>query len=155
MSSSCEIKTCWLSTPDFQTVGDRLKKLYDESVQVTRGNTIEEKIVPKMNAIAAADDDDEELQSYEKGGNLNRKMIYFERSPTYCDTVSDIGIIGTEGRVCNNTSNDLNSCSTLCCGRGYFTVKVRRIEKCNCEFHWCCYVVCQKCEYDEWVTICK
>lgn len=35
MSSSCEIKTCWLSTPDFQAVGGRLKDLYSRSVLVS------------------------------------------------------------------------------------------------------------------------
>lgn len=35
MSTSCEVKTCWLSTPDFYAVGDTLKLLYDESIQVS------------------------------------------------------------------------------------------------------------------------
>lgn len=82
-------------------------------------------------------------------------MVHYERSPTYCDAVPELGIPGTSGRVCNSTSTNIDSCSALCCGRGYFIKKVRRVEKCNCTFHWCCYVVCDTCEYDEWVTVCK
>ena len=96
------------------------------------------------------------ITEYERGGNLNKKMVHFERSPTYCAPIPSLNLPGTTGRVCNSTtSEDINSCSALCCGRGYFTVKVRRVEKCDCEFHWCCYVVCQECAYEEWVTVCK
>lgn len=92
---------------------------------------------------------------HKKGGNLNKKMIYYKRSPTYCDPIADINIPGTSGRVCNSTTAERDSCAALCCGRGYFTKKIRKVEKCNCKFHWCCYVVCEKCEFDEWVTVCK
>lgn len=37
MSSSCEVKTCWLSAPDLKLVGDNLKSLYDRSVKVGAG----------------------------------------------------------------------------------------------------------------------
>lgn len=86
---------------------------------------------------------------------LKKQMVYYENSPTYCDTIQEINSYGTAGRVCNKTVDAVNSCSSLCCGRGFFTVRIHRIEKCNCRFHWCCYVECQKCEFDEWVTVCK
>lgn len=33
----------------------------------------------------------------------------------------------------------------MCCGRGYETETVERVEKCECKFHWCCEVVCRNC----------
>lgn len=150
MSSSCEIKTCWLSTPDFHAVGSKLKSLYSDSVLIERESTDEEESSPSPAANSPI-----VTVQYQKGGNLNKKMVHYERSPTYCDAVPELGIPGTSGRVCNSTSTNIDSCSALCCGRGYFIKKVRRVEKCNCTFHWCCYVVCDTCEYDEWVTVCK
>lgn len=38
-----------------------------------------------------------------------------------------------------------SSCETLCCGRGYSTVRKVEETKCRCQFHWCCRVTCDKC----------
>ncbi|XP_067932481.1 protein Wnt-10a-like [Watersipora subatra] len=149
MSSSCEIKTCWLAAPDLQKVGDKLKSLYDTSVQVDRTNSVQGKITPQL----IVEDNSVSKRPSQKG--LKKSMVFYEKSPTYCDAVKEIGVAGTSGRVCNKTSLEENGCSSLCCGRGFFTIKVHRVEKCNCKFHWCCYVECEKCEYDEWVTVCK
>lgn len=52
---------------------------------------------------------------------------------------------GTHGRKCNKTSSGLDSCSILCCGRGYNTKKIVIHERCNCKFQWCCHVKCDTC----------
>ncbi|XP_067929989.1 protein Wnt-10a-like isoform X2 [Watersipora subatra] len=147
LSSSCEIKTCWLSTPDFQAVGSRLKTIYSTSVMVDKEKALEGELVES--------DEVREMRGHETRANINKNMIHTERSPTYCEPILSLNIAGTSGRVCNSTTSERDSCAALCCGRGYFTKKIRRVEKCNCQFHWCCYVVCDKCEYDEWVTVCK
>lgn len=54
-------------------------------------------------------------------------------------------IKGTHGRVCSKNSTGLDSCSILCCGRGYNTKKIVVKERCNCKFHWCCQVKCEVC----------
>lgn len=185
MSSSCELKTCWLSTPDLRKVGDKLKILYDKSVkvsylsihfhidvywyilvvacklipyqtcvdvflcQVDRTNSVKGKITP----IRAIESNDIRMKS--RGEKLKKHMVYYENSPTYCDNINELEAAGTSGRVCNRTSSGMDGCSSLCCGRGFFTVRVHRVEKCNCRFYWCCYVRCERCEHDEWVTVCR
>ncbi|XP_060074308.1 protein Wnt-10a-like [Ylistrum balloti] len=139
MSGSCEIQTCWKSTPDFREVGIRLKKKYDAARKV------------KVNILNAA------AARYRRIRRNTRKsdLIFYERSPNYCDVNPRVDSIGTSGRLCNKTSSGVNNCQTLCCGRGYNTLRVKRTERCDCKFHWCCYVVCKTCSYNEWVTVCK
>lgn len=117
--------------------------------QVDRTNAVQGKITPQL----TIEDNSVSKRPSQKG--LKKNMVYYEKSPTYCEELKEIGVLGTSGRVCNKTATAENSCSTLCCGRGFFTIRVHRVEKCNCRFHWCCYVECEKCEYDEWVTVCK
>ena len=63
--------------------------------------------------------------------------------PVSCIFIS--GSLGTAGRECNNTSMDTDGCDIMCCGRGYTTDVIQRVDKCECKFHWCCEVVCKNC----------
>lgn len=63
--------------------------------------------------------------------------------------------LGTQGRVCNRSSLSTDSCSLMCCGRGYNTQRVLVREKCNCKFNWCCWVKCDTCEYYKTIHTCK
>ncbi|GAB1610753.1 protein Wnt-10b-like [Argonauta hians] len=82
-------------------------------------------------------------------------LVYYEKSPSFCEPDPEIDSVGTTGRFCNRTGSGVENCDTLCCGRGYNTLRVRRTERCNCKFYWCCYVLCDQCVFDEWVTVCK
>ena len=101
------------------------------------------------------------LQAVASGPNNRRKvihkrdLIFYERSPNYCESDPDLAVWGTRGRVCNSTSADIDNCETMCCGRGYATLEVTKVERCNCKFHWCCYVKCDTCESVAWLTVCK
>lgn len=62
---------------------------------------------------------------------------------------------GTQGRQCNRTSHGMDGCNLMCCGRGYNTQKMTVRERCDCKFHWCCYVECKMCTQTVEVHTCK
>ncbi|KAK2147773.1 hypothetical protein LSH36_536g01047 [Paralvinella palmiformis] len=84
-----------------------------------------------------------------------RDLVFFQKSPSFCEQDDMVDSVGTHGRICNKTTDNIDNCETLCCGRGYDTLKVTRTERCQCRFHWCCYVICQECTRTEWLTVCK
>ncbi|KAL9708191.1 hypothetical protein quinque_011709 [Culex quinquefasciatus] len=92
-----------------------------------------------------------------RAGNkrMENALFYYQRSPNFCerDQVSDIP--GTVGRRCNRTSTGSEGCASMCCGRGYNLVREKRVDRCNCKFHWCCYVECDDCEVEEWISVCN
>lgn len=57
--------------------------------------------------------------------------------------------------MCNQTSRGMDSCEVMCCGRGYDTLRVSRMTKCECKFHWCCAVRCQDCLEEVDIHTCK
>lgn len=93
------------------------------------------------------------LDEYKKP--LQRDLVYINHSPTYCDRDEQERIPGTIGRECNKTSTGEDGCKLMCCGRGYDTHEIVRRWRCNCKFHWCCYVKCKKCKERMEVFRCK
>uniref|UniRef100_A0A3Q3K1V8 Protein Wnt n=1 Tax=Monopterus albus TaxID=43700 RepID=A0A3Q3K1V8_MONAL len=72
-------------------------------------------------------------------------LVYIDPSPDYCLRNETTGSLGTQGRLCNKTSEGMDGCELMCCGRGYDQFKTYRHERCHCKFHWCCYVKCKRC----------
>ncbi|XP_009975930.1 PREDICTED: protein Wnt-5b-like [Tauraco erythrolophus] len=72
-------------------------------------------------------------------------LVYVDPSPDYCLRNETTGSLGTQGRLCNKTSEGMDGCELMCCGRGYDQFKSVQVERCHCKFHWCCYVKCKKC----------
>lgn len=60
-----------------------------------------------------------------------------------------------DSRQCNKTSVGSDSCDLMCCGRGYNPYSEKLVERCNCKYHWCCYVTCKKCERIVERYVCK
>lgn len=128
VSGSCSLKTCWLQLADFRKVGDALKEKYDSAAAMklnTRG-----KLVQRNNKFNAP---------------TNHDLVYLESSPDYCLKNQSTGSLGTVGRLCNKTSEGMDGCELMCCGRGYDQYKAQIVERCHCKFHWCCYVKCKRC----------
>nr|XP_018917982.1 PREDICTED: protein Wnt-10a-like [Bemisia tabaci] len=47
------------------------------------------------------------------------------------------------------------SCTSLCCGCGYISVKKLKKDRCYCKFQWCCTVSSETCLKTEWITVCQ
>uniref|UniRef100_A0A4W2BMF6 Protein Wnt n=1 Tax=Bos indicus x Bos taurus TaxID=30522 RepID=A0A4W2BMF6_BOBOX len=77
--------------------------------------------------------------------DFRKDLVYIDPSPDYCVRNESTGSLGTQGRLCNKTSEGMDGCELMCCGRGYDQFKTVQTERCHCKFHWCCYVKCKKC----------
>ena len=99
---------------------------------------------------------DKERSKREKTQEKIDKVVltYFEKSEDFCVKDLDKGIMGTRGRTCNSTSNGVDSCKTMCCGRKSQKNVVTKMGKCNCRFVWCCNVECDTCMKKEVVETC-
>lgn len=83
-----------------------------------------------------------------------KDLVYFEQSPGFCEKNLRLGILGTHGRQCNDTSIGVDGCDLMCCGRGYRTQEVTVVERCACTFHWCCEVKCKTCRTKKTIHTC-
>ncbi|GAB6018701.1 Wnt10p [Chamberlinius hualienensis] len=169
MSGSCELKTCWRSVTNFRRTGSILKERYRHAVLVAHANTGSGRNVlriasvslkkkrkkKKKEDIAATKSVSKSKSNRGSSKPKNNDLVFLERSPNFCEADPKFEFLGTHGRVCNKTSADTDSCDSLCCGRGYNTIRQVRTERCNCRFKWCCHVICEDCTHEEWVTVCK
>ncbi|ELT95359.1 hypothetical protein CAPTEDRAFT_110385, partial [Capitella teleta] len=142
MSGSCEVRTCWKAASSFRKVGSIIKQKFEQATKVDTDNSSK-----RSRRLKTA--------RRRKRHIDNTDLVYFERSPNFCEPDKTLDSPGTVGRVCNSSSLHIDSCDTLCCGRGYNTVRLTKIERCQCKFRWCCDVLCKKCLMTSWVTVCK
>ncbi|XP_067933939.1 protein Wnt-5a-like [Watersipora subatra] len=141
-SGSCTQKTCWRSIASLTDVATKLKELYEQSaIEVVKRKR------KKLRAVS------EPLNR--NSGPLSQSLVYTIRSPDYCVAHPSLGIKGVQDRLCNKTGTGLDSCTSLCCGRGYNTQLLMVEENCHCEFHWCCHVTCEKCSMLKEIYTCK
>jgi len=138
VSGSCSLITCWQQLAPFRKVGDYLQEKYNAATRVRSTRSGRLKVHRRNLRIPTAND-----------------LVFIKNSPDYCHTNHTIGSLGTRGRVCNIDSKGMDGCDLMCCGRGYNTVKKRVKERCQCKFHWCCYVECKTCTKSVQLTVCK
>jgi len=69
-------------------------------------------------------------------------LAFLEDSPDLCVQESTAGVYGTANRECVLGPDKINSCSVLCCGRGYYKTTEVRVEE-DCRFVYCCEVICE------------
>ncbi|CAF2675440.1 unnamed protein product [Rotaria sp. Silwood2] len=130
VSGSCTLRVCWRTLPDFRLIGSELRTKYSSATQV-RLNRHLNILKPRKNTQKIFNTTD---------------LIHIQMSPSFCEKNLQLGSLGTQGRQCNLTMNEPGSCSVLCCDRGYETIVDTIEEECDCQFHWCCEVRCQRCK---------
>lgn len=140
VSGSCETKTCWRSLPKFRVVGTLLREKFDSATEV------QPRRIGKRSQLVP-------LNAYFKH-HSDADLVYLDSSPDFCEKDDRAGTLGTHGRTCNRTSNAIDGCDLLCCGRGYTSRTERVKTRCDCKFYWCCYVKCKECESDVEVNTC-
>lgn len=138
LPSGFSIRTCYQQLPTFREVGAYLKEKYDRALEVRYQRQLGEIRTRDRRLVGPSKDD----------------LIYFQES-NFCESNPRIGSLGTKNRPCNRTSQGPDGCSTMCCGRGYNTIRQSLEEKCNCKFIWCCSVQCDTCRRLVDIHVCK
>ncbi|XP_054159237.1 protein Wnt-4-like [Oppia nitens] len=171
VSGSCELKTCWRSMPSFRQIGDLLKDKFESAAEVrlkipnTSPSVTTKRESTKLETASMTYGSFASINSRGSPGlvpiNLSFKpptdvdLVYLNSSPDFCEPNNKTGSLGTYGRQCNRASKGTDGCDLMCCGRGYHSQKERIKERCNCKFHWCCYVECDQCIREVLVHTCK
>uniref|UniRef100_A0A672TXG5 Protein Wnt n=1 Tax=Strigops habroptila TaxID=2489341 RepID=A0A672TXG5_STRHB len=133
VSGSCEVRTCWKVMSPFRKVGNVLKEKFEGATEDYPKQVGSRKLlVPKSSHFKLYTAHD---------------LVYLLASPDFCDRDPLHGVFGTSGRQCNRTSAAMDGCELLCCGRGFRTAQAEVVERCSCEFRWCCAVKCKQCRH--------
>ncbi|KAI0211050.1 Protein Wnt-2b [Lamellibrachia satsuma] len=173
VSGSCTVRTCWLAMQHFRKVGDHLRRRYNGATQVMMNQDGARLVVANKNYKRPTRSDVVYLEAspdyclYNPGTALTsirqqRKLAPIDlqttdvgRDQTAASQTDNRRSMGTAGRECNKSSLGIDGCDIMCCGRGYDTRTVKRKRKCQCKFHWCCFVKCSTCERWTNVYTCK
>lgn len=118
-----------------ETVGEKVRTKYSASIQVT---------------VALSNNTVQPVVS-RNGVDHSTELVYVNRSPTFCNKDSNMGILGTVGRQCSTKDTDTDSCDIICCGRGHTTTYVDVPKEC-CEFVYCCRIECSQCGVERVAT---
>nr|XP_046263071.1 protein Wnt-8a-like [Scatophagus argus] len=143
VSGSCSIQTCWMQLADFREVGNYLKMKYEHAKKLE---------MDKKPARAGNSADNRGAIAHTFRSIARTELIYLEDSPDYCVKNQSLEFQGTEGREClkgdKSTSQwERKSCRRLCyeCGLRVVEKRIEVVSSCNCKFHWCCTVKCDRC----------
>ena len=130
----------------FEDVGAKLKEKYLNATRVWFVNNTLQKRVEHDQFRAISHDDN--------------RLVYLDPSPDYCVRNDTLGSLGMLGRTCKHYDAQETRCQSFIdkcnsCKLKYKTVAYEVEEyRCNCNFHWCCYVKCKTCKRVPYITTC-
>ena len=146
VSGSCTVRVCWKTMPKMAKVASELRRRFDNAFKV--------RLNKNKNKLTRAKRTGSGRKGRKRDAVRRRPppagLVYSNQSPEYCEADARLGFLGTVGRTCNKSSDGTDSCSNMCCGRGYNTYNRVNDVKCNCTFIWCCHVKCDWCK-KEWI----
>ncbi|CAL4177516.1 unnamed protein product, partial [Meganyctiphanes norvegica] len=158
MSGSCTVKTCWRRLPYFRKVSNNIKARFDGASRVKQlsisnnNRQTNDKRRNRRRRKKSPQRGNAGVRTYplkpfdpEHKPPTSMDLAYVDSSPDFCRKDKKLGLQGTKGRECNNTSDGVDGCDLMCCGRGYHTRTMEVKERCSCTFKWCCEVSCQIC----------
>ncbi|CAN8029305.1 protein Wnt-1 isoform X1 [Ixodes scapularis] len=154
MSGSCTVKTCWMRLPSFRDVGNQLKERFDGASKVLVSNQGNFRGFRSRRRKGHARSFQLKPLYPDHKPPTRKDLVYFENSPDFCVPNSRLGVQGTRGRHCNESSPGVDGCESMCCGRGHRTEVREDLERCACTFHWCCQVKCKVCKIRRTVHTC-
>lgn len=139
VSGSCQMKTCWKATSDMRSIGHHLKSRLERAKFLRHSNS------PNNDSRVSLRD------------AKSPDLVYFQLSPSFCDPSSHLRTFGVANRVCmiSNATHSAGDCDRMCCDRGYASTREMIEENCNCRFHWCCEVLCEKCVRFRFISKCR
>ncbi|KAJ8708199.1 hypothetical protein PYW07_010324 [Mythimna separata] len=145
VSGSCAMRTCWRAPPPFRAVAAALRDRYDRAKLVAPSSTRHARGPPSAQPLHLV-----LVRRQKQAAGVVRvprktELVFLTASPSYCERDDAAGSLGTHHRTCNRTSRGDDGCESLCCGRGYSTVRRVLETKCRCRFNWCCSVSCDTC----------
>ena len=146
-SGSCAVRTCWRELPSYYQIGDMMKIKYDHALKVS--------VERNRNGPAFLHFFDETLNAYLEP--TPDQLVYLEKPSNYCSNQQNFtqnreclpkALLDFEKRGQVKTAamrEYFPPCEEFCCNGEYVQEQTYEIETCNCEFVWCCNVVCQSC----------
>ncbi|OXA51732.1 Protein Wnt-4 [Folsomia candida] len=148
VSGSCTMKVCWRVLTPFRSIAEQIREKFDGAfrVKAVRRSVNKNGKINKLRLKPVL----REMKRPTK-----KDLVFLDDSPTYCEKNETMQVLGTKGRVCNQTSDGPSGCLIMCCGRGYQTMLREGVDSCNCQFVWCCRVECDKCPYKRDEHICN
>ncbi|KAK7881009.1 hypothetical protein WMY93_030598 [Mugilogobius chulae] len=126
-SGSCQLKTCWQVTPEFRVVGSILKQRFDYAMLIKAHNRNTGQLDHSHhgnNHHGNSHDFHHNSNNHHHNNHRHHhhhhshrrrpssnELVYFEKSPDFCERDLSSDSAGTLGRICNKTSPGMDNCS--------------------------------------------
>ena len=142
VSGSCTMKTCWRTLPAFNIIGDHLTARYSHAKHVVPSSSTKKyrqlsdepsKSINSASSVLLVKKQ-KNIRSHNANMRSNdlepksRDLVFLDTSPNYCESNTSFDSLGTIGRQCNRSLESFDSCKTMCCGRGNYSLVMKLVS---------------------------